>query len=147
MTDHSTMVSLVADLAKMKSEQNTAAALDIYHPEVVLQSPGFGALAKGGKEVERQLNLFFALFPDYEVTLTQQAFNDEVLLATGVVSITLNSPTKACQRIQVPVFMEFHFLNEKISKEVFFLDASMVCRKSGVSADDLSEAIQALQSK
>jgi len=146
MTNHSTMISLVANLAKVKSEQNITAALEIYHPEVELQSPGFGALAKGGKEVRQQLNLFFGLFPDYEVTLTQQALNDEVLLATGVVSITLNSPTKACPRIQVPVFMEFHFLDEKISKEVFFLDAGMVCRKSGVSVDELSSAIQALQS-
>jgi ketosteroid isomerase-like protein len=137
-------LALATELARVKSEQNVAAALDIYHPEVELISPSFNAQAKGRKEVEQQLQLFFGLFPDYSVSLEQHAVNGNVLLATGQVSVTLNAQDQVCPRIQVPVFIEFHIRDERIAKEVFYLDAGLVCKKSGVSAEELKQATQAL---
>jgi len=145
MSNEEKMLSLVSELAKVKSEQNILAALAIYHPEVELVSPSFNARAKGSEEVEQQLNVFFSLFPDYEVSLEQHAINGNVMLATGQAWVTLNIPEKNCPRIQLPVFIEFHFHEDKISKEVFFLDAGMVCKKSEVTPEELLHATLSYQ--
>ena len=144
MIDKSKMLSLVSELAKVKSEQDTLAALAIYHSEIELVSPSFNALATGSEQVEQQLKVFFSLFPDYEVSIEQQAVNEDVLLATGQVWVTPNIPGKECSRIQLPVFIEFHFRDKRISKEVFYLDAGMVCKKAGITPQDLTNATRAI---
>jgi len=145
MNNETDMLSLVTKLAKVKSEQNILAALAIYHPEIELASPSFNAIAKGSEEVELQLNVFFSLFPDYEVSLDQHAIRGNVMLATGQVWVTLNIPDKDCPRIQLPVFIEFHFHEDRISKEIFFLDAGMVCKKSNVTPEELTQATLSFQ--
>ena len=145
MMTESKMLSLVSELARVKSEQDVVAALGIYHPDIEMLSPSFNAVAKGSEQVAQQLTVFFSLFPDYEVAIEQQAINENVLLATGQVCITPNIPGKKCPRIQLPVFIEFHFRDNKISKEVFYLDAGLVCKKSGITADDLKNATRTFQ--
>lgn len=145
MINESKMLSLVSELAKVKSEQNILAALAIYHPEIEMVSPSFNAFATGSDEVEQQLNVFFCLFPDYEVSIEQQAVNKNVLLATGQVWMTPNIPGKECPRIQLPVFIEFHFREYRISKEVFYLDAGLVCKKAGIIPEDLAVATRTFQ--
>ncbi len=140
MINESKMSSLVSDLARVKSGQNVVAALDIYHPDIEMLSPSFNAVATGSEQVAQQLKVFFSLFPDYEVAIEQQAISGNVLLATGQVYITPNIPGKTCPRIKLPVFIEFHFRDNKISKEVFYLDAGLVCKKAGITADDLASA-------
>jgi ketosteroid isomerase-like protein len=142
--NQTTALSLVTELARVKSQQDIAAALEIYHRDVEIISPSFNAHAKGQAEVVQQLQLFFGLFPDYSVSLDQHAVNGNVLLATGQVSVTLNAQNKVCPCIQVPVFIEFHIRDERIAKEVFYLDAGLVCKKSGVSAEELTQATKAL---
>jgi len=145
MINESKMLSLVSDLARVKSGQNVVAALGIYHPDIEMVSPSFNAVATGSEQVAQQLKVFFSLFPDYEVAIEQQAINGSVLLATGQVFITPNIPGKTCPRIQLPVFIEFHFRDNKISKEVFYLDAGMVCKKAGITVDDLASATRTFQ--
>jgi len=140
MINESKMLSLVSDLARVKSRQNVVAALGIYHPDIEMVSPSFNAVATGSEQVAQQLKVFFSLFPDYEVAIEQQAINGNVLLATGQVYITPNIPGKTCPRIQLPVFIEFHFRDNKISKEVFYLDAGMVCKKAGITVEELASA-------
>ncbi len=147
MLDAAKMHALVNELAKAKGEQNVSAALAIYHPDVELVSPSFNGVAKGREAVEQQLKVFFSLFPDYQVSLEQQAINGHVMLATGQVRVTLNVPGKGCPQIQLPVFIEFHFHEGRISKEVFYLDAGMVCKKSGVTPKELAQATKILQEK
>ena len=146
MNDDTQMMTLVAELAKVKSEQNILAALAIYHPDAEMVAPSFGVVAKGSEEIEQQLNIFFSLFPDYSVELEQQAVNENVMLATGQASVTLNIPGKSCPRIQLPVFIEFQFHENRIVKEVFYLDVGMVCRMSGVTPAELTGAISTFQS-
>lgn len=131
------MLSLVDRLAKAKGEQNIAAALAVYHSEALMEAPGFAGLAKGHGEIDRQLKVFFSLIPDYRVELERHAFNDQVMLATGSVFATLNIRGKKCPSICLPAFFEFHFTEQRISKEVFHLDVSLICRKSGVTIEDL----------
>ena len=141
MNTEAEMLSLVASLAKAKSEQNIAEALEVYHPEAVMEAPGLGGLAKGHNEINQQLRVFFRLLPDYRVELQTHAFNGEIMLATGKVIASLNVLEKEGPSIVVPAFFEFHFLDQKISREVFHLDAGILSRKSGVKIEDLFKAM------
>ena len=126
------MLEIVTDLATVKSQQDIAAALEIYHPEVELIVPGSDSYAKGRDEVGIQLEMFFKIFPDYTASLNQHAFNETVMLATGQICLTPHIPGKDCPRIQLPAFFEFEIRDNKISKEVFVLDMGMVCKKAGI---------------
>jgi len=141
MNTEAEMLSLVASLAKAKSKQNIAEALEVYHPEAVMEAPGLGGLARGHSEIDQQLRVFFRLLPDYRVELETQAFKGEIMLATGNVIASMSVLDKNCPSIIVPAFFEFHFSQGKISKEVFHLDAGVLSRKSGAKIEDLFKAM------
>ncbi len=147
MKNEAEMYELVAELARVKGRQDTLAALDIYHPDIELIAPGSDSQAKGRIEVGQQLELFFKIFPDYTASLNQYAFNETVMLSTGQVSLTPNMPGKNCPRIQLPVFFEFEFRDNKISKEVFNLDIGMVCKRAGIMPTELISQMRILQSE
>lgn len=135
------MKELVNELARVKSEQNVLAALAIYHPEAELVSPSFEATAVGSEEVHKQLGLFFLMFPDYQVALEHYAINGSIMLATATVMLSANIPGKTTPQIELPVFLEFHFKENRISKEVFHLDAGLICSRSGISEAEFKETI------
>jgi len=147
MNNEAAMYELVSELARVKSRQDTLAALDIYHPDIELIAPGSDSQARGRIEVGRQLELFFKIFPDYRACLKQYAFNETVMLSSAQVSLTPNMPGKRCPRIELPVFFEFEFRDNKISKEVFNLDIGMLCRKAGILPAEFVGQISKLQSK
>lgn len=139
------MHALASELARAKSEQNIAAALAIYHPDIELASPSFDALQRGTMAVKRGLQLFFALFPDYRVELHKAALDDLTMLASGQVCMTPRIPGQNCPRISVPVFLELEFRDARIYRETFFLDAGLVCRRAGITPDRLRSAAAAAQ--
>jgi hypothetical protein len=63
------MFELAQALAVAKSRQDVAAALQLLHSDMLLESPAFGTAARGRDENEKVLTRFFASFPDYEVLL------------------------------------------------------------------------------
>lgn len=140
MNNQTQKLALATELASVKNDQNILAALSIYHPNAEMIAPSFDAIAKGSNEIEHQLNLFFSLFPDYSVELEEYAFNDNVMLATGKVSLSVKLPEKTMPSITLPVFMELHFFENRISKEIFNLDVGMICQKSGVSPEEIQQA-------
>lgn len=82
------MLHQVTALAHAKSRQNIEASLGIYHEDVELITPSLNAHGVGAARVRQQLEVFFNTFPDYQVTLEQHAFNDNLLLAMGQVTVT-----------------------------------------------------------
>lgn len=144
MKNEEEMVELVADLAIAKNQQNITAALEIYHPEIELVVPGSDSYAKGRAEVGIQLEIFFKIFPDYTASVDQYAFNKTMMLATGQVCLTPDISRKKCPRIQLPVFFEFEFRDNKISREVFVLDMGMVCKKAGIPPMDMTGQMKAI---
>lgn len=141
------MRALTSELARVKSQQNITAALAIYHPDIELISPSFGSVSRGLAETEKNLHIFFTLFPDYYVTLANYACNGAMMLATGAVSLTPRVPGHSCPRVTVPVFLEFWFEDERIIKETFFLDAGLICKHAGISPEQLrAAALSASQS-
>jgi len=134
------MKQCVDDLARVKSEQNIHGALSIYHPEAKLVSVGLGVEARGSIEIEQQLRVFYALFPDYRVELKQVACNDQSLLATGIVDLTPSIPGHSCQTIQQETSFAFTFKDGRIFQEYFYLDFGLVCQKAKISPAQFLEA-------
>lgn len=140
MITEAEMLALTSELARVKSRQNIAAALAIYHPDIELVSPSFESISRGAAEAEKNLHVFFALFPDYRVTLADYACKGPMMLATGEVSVTPRIPGHPCPRVTVPVFLELRFEDERIIKETFFLDAGLICKRAGITPEQLRAA-------
>lgn len=147
MITEAKMFALTSKLARVKSQQNIAAALAIYHPDIELVAPSFGSVSRGVDAAKKNMHVFFRLFPDYYVTLTDYACKGEMMLVVGEVSVTPHIVGHQCPRVTVPVFIEFRFKDERIIKEIFFLDAGLICKQAGITPEQLSTAtINTIQS-
>jgi predicted ester cyclase len=137
--DTDRMVELARALAEAKSRQDVPAAMALFHPGMVLETPAFGTTARGQAANERALARFFASFPDYDVALHGHAADGDSLTCWGTASMTMTGdrfgvvPNGRCA--EVPVFIRFTFTDDLISGERFFFDLSALCAQSGVSTD------------
>ncbi|MFF8695615.1 ester cyclase [Streptomyces sp. NPDC015144] len=138
MDDHD-MFELAQALAAAKGRQDVPAALELLHPDIVLEAPAFGTTARGLDENERALRGFFAAFPDYEVELHGRASGPDTLVCWGTARMTMTGDRFGVrpngERAEVPVFIRFAFADGLIAGERFFFDLSTLCAGSGVSTD------------
>lgn len=140
MLTEADMLARITALADVKSRQDIAAALAIYHPDIELVWPSVGAISRGAAAVERSLRIFFALFPDYRITLGDTACKGALMLAAGEVSLTPHIPGHPCPAVTVPVCLQLHFKDERIARETFFLDAGLICQRAGITPAQLHAA-------
>ena len=133
------MFELAQTLAVAKSRQDLPAAMQLFDPEMLLESPAFGTRAKGLAENEAALARFFKSFPDYKVELQGRAGNGETLICWGTARMTMTGDRFGVvpngRRAELPVFIQFAFKNGRIASERFFFDLSALCAQSGVSTD------------
>jgi predicted ester cyclase len=133
------MYELARALADAKSKQDVPAAMELFHPDMVLEAPAFGTRARGLPENEKALKGFFHSFPDYDVTLDGHAADGEVLVCWGTVRMTMSGDRFGVvpngHRATLPVFIQFTFADDRIASERFFFDLSALCVQSGVSTD------------
>lgn len=133
------MFELAERLAIAKSRQDVGAALEVLHPDMVLETPAFGTRAQGLAENERILTRFFKSFPDYHVTLDGHACSDGTLVCWGTARMTMTGDRFGVvpngRRAELPVFITFAFRDDKIAHERFVFDLSELCAQSGVSTD------------
>jgi hypothetical protein len=52
------MFELAQTLAIAKSRQDVAAAMEVLHPDILLETPAFGTMARGAAKNERVLTRF-----------------------------------------------------------------------------------------
>jgi predicted ester cyclase len=137
-------IEIVEQLADAKSRQLVDRAMGIYHPDGVLLCPPFRARAHGAAELRRSLSGFFAMMPDYSVTLTGYGMDGTTLCAWGTIAMTLahtfTGDTPNGQRVETPVFILFRFRDGKVVWESFHFDLADVARQSGVSTTSLEVA-------
>lgn len=138
----SLMRKRVNDLANAKSAQDIKTVLGIYHPDATLITIGLDAEANGTLEIEHQLQIFFALFPDYQVTIEEVACNATTLLATGYVFLTPTLQNQTGRQVKQLTSFSFEFKDNQISKEIFFLDFGILCKQAGISQDELTNGIK-----
>jgi len=133
------MSALAQALAVAKSRQDLPAAMKLFHPNMVLETPAFGTKARGLANNEAVLKRFFASFPDYEVVLDGYAGNGEALICWGTARMTMTGDrfgvTPNGQRAALPVVIQFAFKDDLIAGERFIFDLSELCAQSGVSTD------------
>lgn len=138
------MFELAQALATAKSRRDVPAALKLFHPDMVLESP-FGSRPTGLAENERALTRFFGSFPDYEVTLDGHASDGATLVCWGRVRMTMTGERfgvrPSGQRAELPVFISFTFADDLIASERFFFDLSALCAQSGVSTDSVRHTL------
>ena len=133
------MFELADALAIAKSRQDVPTAVRLLHPDMILDVPAFGTLARGTAENEKVLNRFFMSFPDYRVDLDGHASDGRVLICWGRLRMTMTGdrfgvvPNGVCARLSA--FIEFSFEDDLIASERFFFDLSELCAQSGVSTD------------
>lgn len=139
------MWELAQALAAAKSRQDVPAALRLFHPEMVLESPAFGTTARGPAENEKALRQFFASFPDYAVDLHGHAGNGDTLVCWGTARLTMTGHRFGMvsngERAEIPVFIQFTFKDDLIAGERFFFDLATLCAQSGVSTDAVRERL------
>ena len=137
--DPKRMFKLAERLAVAKSRQDVAAALEVLHPEMVLETPAFGTWVQGLADNERILTRFFKSFPDYHVTLDGHACSDGTLVCWGTARMTMTGDRFGVvpngRRAELPVFITFAFRDDRIAHERFVFDLSELCAQSGVSTD------------
>lgn len=137
--DGKRMFELAERLGIAKSRQDVAAALEVLHPDMVLETPAFGSRVQGLAENERILTRFFKSFPDYHVTLDGHACSDGTLVCWGVARMTMTGDRFGVvpngRRAELPVFITFAFRDDRIARERFVFDLSELCAQSGVSTD------------
>jgi predicted ester cyclase len=137
--DPDRMVELAEALAAAKSRQDVPAAMELLHPDMVLESPAFGTTARGPAENATALRRFFASFPDYDVVLAGHAANRDALACWGTVRMTMTGDGFGAvpngRRAELPVFIRFAFKDDLIAGESFFFDLAELCAQSGVSTD------------
>ncbi|MGW3495097.1 ester cyclase [Streptomyces sp. NPDC001020] len=139
VVDQPHMFDLACDLAIAKSRQDIPAALRLFHPDMVLETPAFGTTARGLADNEQALRRFFASFPDYDVDLQGHASDGDTLVCWGTARMTMTGTRFGVnpngKRAEMPVFIQFSFKDELIAGERFFFDLATLCAQSGVSTD------------
>ncbi|UAK31825.1 MULTISPECIES: ester cyclase [Nocardia] len=133
------MMALATELAMVKSRQDVPAALRLMHPEMILEAPAFGTVARGLRDNEVALQTFFASFPDYDIELGGRAADGETLVCWGTARMTMAHNRFGVEpngrRAELPVFLRFAFADRLIAEEYFHIDLAELCAQSGVSTD------------
>jgi predicted ester cyclase len=137
--DGDRMFALAQGLGAAKSRQDVQAALTFLAPDMLLENPAFGTTVRGLPENERALTRWFKMFPDYQVALEGHANNTDTLICWGTVRMTMMGERFGIvpngRRVQLPVYIQFTFKDDRIASERFFFDLSELCAQSGVSTD------------
>lgn len=137
--DPADMKAIVAELARVKSRQDSEAAMQIYHPEGVLAAPPLGSLAQGADALRRSVETFFKFAPDYAVDLAGQAADGDTLCAWGEIRFTpayaFNGAIPNGKQVRTPVFILFRFRDRKVIWESFHFDIADVARQAGLAAE------------
>jgi predicted ester cyclase len=143
--DRERMFELAQQLAVAKSRQDVPAALKVLHEEMLLETPAFGSRVRGLAENEQALQRFFRSFPDYNVVLEGNASTNDTLVCWGRVRMTMTGERFGVvpngKRVDLPVFIQFAFRDDRIVHERFMFDLAELCVQSGVSTDAVRQKL------
>lgn len=155
----------VESLAAAKTKKDVRLSCKHYHPDIELLTPSLKGFANGIEETAEQLKVFFLLFPQYQVTIKHELYDEtaQQTLMSGEVKIALDDfqVHKIKQRnkdesdkasdvhsssqidshsvhspLTIPAFFEFEFENQLIKREVFHLDLATICGHYNLSLNE-----------
>jgi len=127
--------------AQAKSRADVEAALFECTDDFVLNTIPFRSTARGADEARDQLGLFFAIFPDYDVTIAGELASAHVVSCWGNASATMQGaigPIAATgRRFDVPFSCVFPIRDAKIARENFHFDLATMAAQLGIEINEL----------
>lgn len=146
-----TMEALTRCYGGAKSEADVGAALAVCAEDFEMETVSFGIEAKGRKEAELQLGVFFRAFPDYGVRIDGFATAPGVATCWGEARMTFAgellglAPTG--RTAALPMFCVFDFENGSLRRERFFFDQATLCEQVGLPVEQLTAALRPLRAE
>lgn len=144
-TDFATMSDLVSKLATCKSRGDVNASLALMHPDMVLDSPGFGTRAIGLDDNKKVLHRLFTGFPDYSVSMEGCAASPTVYSCWGRVKMTMEGERFGVKPngkgAELPAAFQFGFRGGLIVYERMLIDMASLCAQNGVSTDHVRSVL------
>jgi hypothetical protein len=143
------MRSLVETYARAKSRADVAGAMAVCAESFVLDTPSFGVASRSREETIGHLGAFFHAFPDYGATLDTMTFAPGAVGCWGTVTMTLRGaflqlvPTN--RTATIPFFSAFDCADDRLTREIFFIDLAMLCEGLGVPIADMQATLAQLR--
>jgi hypothetical protein len=140
-------VEVALRYGEAKSRQDTAAALACCTEDFVMEAVGLGTRAAGRAEVEYDLGVFFALFPDYTFVPTGWADGPGSVVLWGRIEATFSGRVPRAiaapwhrlirlprRRVALPAVAVLDLRDGLIARERFHFDVRELSRQMGVPA-------------
>jgi steroid delta-isomerase-like uncharacterized protein len=145
---HAMMRSLVRCYGAAKSQQDVDAALAPCGDGFVLDTPAFGTTARGKDEARAQLEVFFAVFPDYRVEVDGIAAEGRSVACWGTAHMTFGGPflglAPTGRTAHVPFVSVFACDATAVHGERFYFDLATLCAQIDVPVAEMTGALAAL---
>lgn len=133
--------------AAAKSQADVATALEYCTDDVLIETIPF-QLTSQGKELNRaQLEAFFQVFPDYDVSSERVVEIDvQSVVGWGEISATMQGaildlePTG--RRFSVPFTCVWEISEGLIARERFYFDLNAVCEQLGLDTADVADRLR-----
>ncbi len=144
-------LELVSRYAAAKSRQDIASALAVCSEDFVLDTVPFGTRAVGTATVTAQLQIFFATFPDYRVTVDGQAVSEDGAAVTcwGTWRATMRGAFGAFdatgRECALPFACVFEVAGSRLAAERFFFDLGTMCEQLGLPLDVVARQLRAFR--
>lgn len=143
------MRSLVESYARAKSRADVAGALAVCAPGFVLDTPAFGIASRNRDDAVGHLHAFFHAFPDYGVRVDALTFGVATAACWGTARMTLGGPflhlAPTHRTAEIPFASAFDFVDDRIGREIFFIDLAQLCDGIGVGVEDMRAALAAIR--
>ncbi len=140
--------SLVRGYGHAKLAHDVDGALAVCRDDFVLETPSLGSRSKDKKETDALLRHFFQAFPDYTMEIDEIASGPDSVACWGTVSLTMRDafvglpPTgRTAELFAVSLF---DFRDGQLARERFLLDGDELCRKLGLSLEEVLARTTAL---
>lgn len=143
------MRSLVETYARAKSRADVVGALAVCAPSFVLDTPAFGIASRNRDETVGHLSAFFHAFPDYGVRVDAMTFGPATAACWGTARMTLAGSflhLGATHRTaEISFASAFELVDDRIGREIFFIDLVQLCDGIGVAVDEMRAALAAIR--
>ncbi len=139
--------TLISFYGSAKSRADVAGALAVCTEDFSIETVPLGVKSTSREHTARDLEVFFAAFPDYSVTIDGVTSDADVSSCWGQVRMTpvgeiLGTETNG-RTADLPYFCVFTFEGGLLASERFFFDLATLCRQTGMDQDAVFAAAQA----
>jgi ketosteroid isomerase-like protein len=142
--------TVVQAYAAAKSSGDIEGALAVCHPEAVVETIAFQAIARGAAETRAQFTGFLQAFPDYDVELDVLRTADDMVFSSGTIRATMMGPLAGIEptgrRYALPFACHWTVREGLIVHEAFFYDFNQMCEQLGLNVNEAARRFRTWRS-